>query len=109
MGYLRRHTMTYYNTTKLSGTALVECEKDCQTQEAVILNYFNRRQGETISPSEIFIHFADIAHWPITSIRRAITNLTEQGKIVKTNTQRQGLYGKPEHCWRLSEFKSELF
>jgi len=39
--------------------------------------------------------------WPITSIRRAITNLTDDEKIVKTQKTTKGIYGKKEHLWAL--------
>ena len=42
---------------------------------------------------------------PITSIRRAITDLTNLGKIVKTNRQVRGMYGKAEHLCELPELK----
>jgi hypothetical protein len=38
---------------------------------------------------------------PVTSIRRAITDLTVQDKLVKTNVMEIGGYGKDEHTWRL--------
>ena len=38
---------------------------------------------------------------PITSIRRAMTDLTNLGKIVKTDRQIKGLYGNAEHLWEL--------
>ena len=38
---------------------------------------------------------------PITSIRRAITNLTNDEKLVKTDNQKTGPYGKPSYCWKL--------
>ena len=39
---------------------------------------------------------------PITSIRRAITDLTNEGKLVKTNSLKKGNYGKKCHCWKLA-------
>ena len=39
--------------------------------------------------------------WPITSIRRAMTNLTDDGMIVKTQKTVKGVYGKSEHLWAL--------
>ena len=36
---------------------------------------------------------------PLTSIRRAMTNLTTDGKLIKTNRYVIGIYDKPEHLW----------
>ena len=41
--------------------------------------------------------------FPITSIRRAITDLTEQGKIVKTKDTKKGKYGKLNYTWRKND------
>jgi Fe2+ or Zn2+ uptake regulation protein len=40
---------------------------------------------------------------PITSIRRALTNLAEAGTVVKMDETRKGIYGKQEHLWRMSK------
>ena len=37
---------------------------------------------------------------PITSIRRAISTLTDAGKLTKTNKLRGGKYNKNEHVWK---------
>jgi hypothetical protein len=37
---------------------------------------------------------------PITSVRRAITVLTDKKKLIKTDHTRSGLYGKKEYIWR---------
>ena len=44
---------------------------------------------------------------PITSIRRAITNLTDAGKIIKTDQYVKGNYGKLEHLWELATTPTE--
>tara|TARA_R110002020_G_scaffold443766_1_gene655058 strand:- start:42715 stop:42900 length:186 start_codon:yes stop_codon:yes gene_type:complete len=38
---------------------------------------------------------------PITSIRRAITELTSKGKLTKLDRMKKGEYGKNCHCWQL--------
>ena len=34
---------------------------------------------------------------PLTSIRRAMTNLSNEGKLIKTDVKIEGMYGKQEH------------
>jgi transcription initiation factor IIE alpha subunit len=46
---------------------------------------------------------------PLTSIRRAITRLSYQGRIVKTDRQREGLYGKPEYIWEIDTRQQKIF
>ena len=39
---------------------------------------------------------------PITSIRRAMTNLTKRGVLVKTDHKRRGRHGRSEYMWQLN-------
>jgi hypothetical protein len=45
---------------------------------------------------------------PITSVRRALTNLTNEDKIIKTDVKVVGLYGKKEHLWRLKTAQDDI-
>ena len=38
---------------------------------------------------------------PLPSIRRAMTNLSNEGKLIKTDVKMEGMYGKLEHLWCL--------
>ena len=38
---------------------------------------------------------------PITSIRRAMSNLQQEEKLVKTTDTKTGIYGAPEHYYRI--------
>jgi|TARA_A100001035_G_scaffold220634_1_gene180709 hypothetical protein len=67
-------------------------------QEEYILAFF-KDEGKPQSPSMVYDSLPE--HWPITSVRRAITNLTTAGELVKTNSTVTGMYGKPEHLWSL--------
>lgn len=97
---------SYHNTTHLSGPALAEAEGEARTQEDQILEYFRncyranegRKTTSMRSPSQVWKFFGQ--GWPITSVRRAITNLTTSGKMeqVKGET-RSREYGRPEGCW----------
>ena len=54
------------------------------------------------TPSQIAVElYKELSGVPLTSIRRAITNLTFPGSLVKTNVKTTGPYGRPEYYWRL--------
>lgn len=90
--------MTYFNTTDSAGRELRQYVADAECQEGKLLTWFGDADG-CYSPSMlrrlVFVNKA-----PLTSVRRAITNLTNSGQLVKTSHQVQGPYGKPEYCWR---------
>ena len=94
----------YYNTTHLSGETLAKQQVKTGTQNWRILQWFRSNPGEW-TPSEVW-RMMNLPGVPLTSIRRAITDLTDPrngGYLVRTETMRQGLYGKPEGCWRVKK------
>jgi hypothetical protein len=93
--------MTYYNTTNLIGQDLLKEIENAKTQEDKILLFFKKYPLQYFSPSEIFSSVFNY-NVPLTSVRRAITNLTNSGKLIKTDKKKQGSYGKPNFCWKLN-------
>tara|TARA_R110000803_G_scaffold70717_2_gene133715 strand:+ start:1501 stop:1830 length:330 start_codon:yes stop_codon:yes gene_type:complete len=90
--------MSFYNTTHETESVLKESHRKTNSQESRILNYF-LMSGEPLSPSMILKQMG--LNCPITSIRRALTDLTLDNKLVKTDDYCIGTYGKREHLWRL--------
>ena len=88
--------MSYYNTTNESSTALMGSEIDADNQWQAILQVF--RKVKQASPSQVSAIFPQ---WPLTSIRRAITDLTSDGQLIKTDSKQIGIYGKPEYVWSI--------
>ena len=90
----------YYNTNNETGEILQESRENARTQGGVILQYFQDNPREELTPFEIKTTLRMRA--PITSIRRAISDLTTEGKLKKTDTLKAGIYGKKCHCWKLA-------
>lgn len=58
-----------------------------------------------LTPSEAHSAYCELyPAVPLTSIRRAVSDLTERGLLRKSATMRLGIYGKSEHCWELNDF-----
>ena len=90
--------MAFYETINQTDSALKESKKKTRKQEDLIYSLFVKRK-RPLSPSMVLSQSG--LNCPITSIRRAMTDLTNLGKIVKTDRQIKGLYGKAEHLWEL--------
>ena len=90
--------MSYFNTTHEKGERLRSYSKRSKGQEVAILALFVDAQ-RPLAPSELF-HMLD-GRYPLTSIRRAVTNLTTSRDLVKTSKKSPGMYGRDEHLWRL--------
>lgn len=93
----------FYNTISATGQTLIEFSDKAKGQEDLILEFFQRHPNKEFTPAEITL-FTFLNECPITSARRGITNLTIQGKLIKTGNQKAGAYGKPNYCWALNKF-----
>ena len=93
----------YYNTNDEAGETLQSSRNATMKQEDQILGIFQAFPNEGLTPFDIedFANDQDV-HWPITSIRRAITDLTSAGKLTKTDITKLGKYGKQVHTWKLA-------
>jgi len=97
--------MSYYDTTSLRTQLQIEEYKQMlvktEKQEKVVKMLANEFTNKTFSPS--MMHSMMERHGrkvPITSVRRAISDLTREGVLKKTDKQRIGYYGKREYMWR---------
>lgn len=93
--------MAYFNTTHIRGQKLVEYEAITIDQEAMIAELFRRNREVELTPEDVFQHHPGFRQVPITSVRRAFTNLKDTGVIEKTDNQVDGMYGRPVYTWKL--------
>lgn len=92
-------TQSHHNTTHETGETLVEAEAAARTQEDRVLAFFrNNRRAGGWTPSEV--NKIIMPDCPLTSTRRAMTNLTYDGKLVRTEIKRRGPYGRAEFAWQ---------
>lgn len=99
----------FYNTIKLSGASLNKREVNANGQNVRILAFFAVNPDSTFTPFEVQKHSKNIgANWPITSVRRAITYLTKDEKLIKTKQQRPGDYGELNYAWKLKAIDSSF-
>lgn len=90
--------VSYHNTTPLSGAQLLEAVRAAEGQDAAVLAIF--QSGGVWSPSQVWQQ-GQLAgrQWLLTSVRRAITNLTKAGLLKQTGAPVDGPYGRPENTW----------
>lgn len=93
----------YYNTTSQKSEVLKDYTEKALTQSDRILDIYMKAGEMGASPSQVLMMLnAKGKNYPITSVRRAITDLTAAGKLVKTANTTYGLYGRPEYIWKLA-------
>tara|TARA_S200002703_G_C3702844_1_gene215870 strand:- start:218 stop:502 length:285 start_codon:yes stop_codon:yes gene_type:complete len=92
----------YYNTTNLNGDNLKQEVSNTRTQEEKILRFYTHYNEIPIAPDFVWEELFK-KRIPITSVRRGITNLTKQGKLIKTEETGIGFYGKKVCKWALNK------
>ena len=93
----------YYNTLNESISVVKESKEKAKKQKDQIFAIF-RHTLRPMTPAEIWEGYGyKSANVPLTSIRRAITNLGSEGLLEKTDIQKPGVYGKKNHCWIYKE------
>jgi hypothetical protein len=105
--------MPYYNTTNLAGGALKKAKNKTLTQKERVLSIFQFRKladlkiglnRGLLSPSQCWkIYQLEYGRTPITSIRRSITDLTNDGYLEKTGFKSLGEFGRPEYNWQIKD------
>ena len=63
--------------------------------------FFLLHQGSW-TPNEV-LNYAFGNKIPITSVRRAMTDLTNDGKLIKTKFKRLGSFGRMVYTWTLPD------
>ena len=91
---------SFFNTTRESNPKLAEYRAKARTQDDEVMAIVVRLGG-TASPSEVWNSIDPKGRCPITSVRRAMTNLTNAGRLVKTETKVMGLFGRNEYQWKV--------
>ena len=92
----------YYNTNEETGTTLNSSRNNAVKQEDLVLGIFQRYRAQNLTPEEVSDALEQDGHvYPITSIRRAITDLTNKDVLKKTDYMRMGSWNKMTHAWRL--------
>lgn len=101
---------SFHNTLGMSGRDLMLAETKARGQEEVVYTFFKVHWGQAYPPSRVhklLVKAEKIKEMvPITSIRRAMTNLTKEGKLAMMENKVNGPLGKPEHTWKLIKVKT---
>lgn len=94
--------MKFFNTIHLRGLEFDQAILDVTKQDDRIYEILKQANRE-MTPFEVGTFYDELySPVPITSIRRAMTTLTKEGKLIKTQNQKAEVYGKRNYCWRIA-------
>lgn len=88
----------YHQTTIEEQLKLDGYKEAARTQDEQV--YEIMRVLRTATPTEVWSKYGH-NRCPLTSIRRAMSNLSKAGKLTKTEHTKIGDYGRSEHIWRI--------
>jgi hypothetical protein len=91
---------SFFNTTNLSGAELIESREAAMTQNDKVLRYFRDHSRRAFTPIEVSSALGSML---LTSVRRAITTLTAQGKLIRTANKTREKYGAVNYKWQYNE------
>lgn len=97
-----RFSKVYHNTTGKKGEDLNLAQVKASKQTEIILRIFRQHPHTSFTPWDVYNHLGQ--QMMITSVRRAITTLTDAGHLQRTEERRRsGPAGETNHTWRLTE------
>ena len=95
----------YYNTTNETGSLLKTNLKQANNQTELTLAVFQTYPNDNLSAYDVWEFLINNEtineETPLTSIRRAITDLTDCNRLVKTDKKILGGAGRKTYTWRL--------
>lgn len=100
-GSPRQTADSFYNTIHLPNEQLHIAEQDARSQQQIILDMFRRHPHAELTPFQVQVR-CHLTGSPITSIRRAMTNLTKAGHLKKNGSKKQERYGQMNYTWSLN-------
>jgi hypothetical protein len=90
---------SYHDTTK-TNEDIDQFDEQAKCQEEKILKYIRSNPGEWFTRYVIETMLYRNTRVPMTSVQRAITNLTMEGKLIKSpEASFMGGYGRKVHGW----------
>ena len=104
--------MTFHDSVPLPEEQLGMARDTAAKQRGIVLDFFRRRFSMSFTP--VNVHEAlesDGSLILLTSVRRSITDLTKEGRLIKCqwSESKPGAYGKLNRTWRYnSEFINRL-
>ena len=99
-----QHTLSFHNSLPLTDEGQIkQADRKAMHQDQEVLDFLTANHTEDFTPAEIWMHFN--MKWPITSVRRAVSNLTKEGWLIITGNTRMGLYGTTNNTWKRSNKK----
>lgn len=95
----------FYKTINLPADELRAARESNNLQNTRVLAIFEKHPAGLTPFEASRIYNGKHPEIPLTSVRRAVTDLEKSGRLEKTGVMRAGGYGKPNHVWKVKAAK----
>lgn len=95
--------LTFHDSVPLEESALPEARAKAAKQKGIILDFFRKRFAYRFTPAKVHeILEYEGEKMLLTSVRRSISNLTREGKLIKCawDQREMGAYGVDNRTWK---------
>jgi len=103
--YKNKEGKMYYNTTNENGLNYKSNLKQATNQEQLTLAVFQTYPNDNLSANDVWKFLIENEtineQTPLTSIRRAISDLTNRNRLIKTDKKVLGGAGRKTYTWKL--------
>ena len=96
---------SFFNTTSQRGSELLNSQAKATNQNEIILQIFKEYPTIKLTPFDVQYNVKRIygKDYPITSVRRSLTTLTDKGDLIKSDkATAKGIYRVANHSWKLN-------
>ena len=98
---------SYHNSLPERDSDVLETyEQVARDQDEKILKFFQAHPGKVYTPWEV--HEQVDSKMLIQSVRRTLTNLTKEGKLILTDIKKKERQGRNNNCWKFNPNPAQL-
>ena len=97
--------MTYFNTLSQFGDALKTSTRKAETHTQRVYQFFKDNPTRRYTP--LMVHRLMNFKNPETSTRRAMSDLTKDDKLFRTDKKVPEKYGSPNYMWTLMKHEGQ--
>jgi hypothetical protein len=92
--------LIFHDTVPIEEERLPQAREKAIRQKDLVLDFFRQRYSMNMTPMQVHIQIGE--HILLTSIRRCITDLTKEGKLIKCDwsDSKDGGYGVINRTWK---------
>jgi hypothetical protein len=93
--------VSYYQTVAEPTQAVLDFTSYNDKQDSRVLEFFRAHPGQGFTPYEVQAALYPGDALKIIGVKRAMSDLTKDGYLIKTSQLRNGATGRSNHVWRL--------